>query len=143
MTQPLSTDDPGNWSNVDQPASEPYRVRITTGSGVVEGHPPSVVAIHGQQSRVEELKIRGILIQGLASYIFATLFLITAALLIVFSPKGRETLTAIVASGLIIIALGSYGYGTFSFRTIGLRIEAGQGSAPAENKPRRRWRFSS
>jgi uncharacterized membrane protein YqjE len=138
---------PDNWDRVEpvgrlasEPRREHTRLRIENDTVTVDlADQTTMLGIHAQHSRTRELQIRSLIIQGLASYSFAALVLITAALLILFSPNGREKLTAIIASALVIIALGSYGFGAFSFKTIGFRIEAGQGTAAAENVPRRRW----
>ena len=69
-------------------------------------------------------------------YGLAALFVIVAALLIVFAPEGRETATTIVAIGLFALAAGSAGFGAFAIKTPLVSAQAGEmGSGRASLGP--------
>ncbi len=84
------------------------------------------------QAEVLIAYMRGRLILKLGFYILAAIFVIVAALLVVFAPNGRETATSIVAAALFALAVGSAGFGTFSIKTPLVSAEAG---APAKVIP--------
>lgn len=73
--------------------------------------------------------IRSQTVLKLGLYVLAAVFLVVAALLVVFAPEGREGVTGIIAFALIVVAAGSAGFGTFYFRTSGLEGGAGRGDA--------------
>jgi predicted RND superfamily exporter protein len=50
-------------------------------------------------------------------YALASLCLIVAALLVVFAPDGRETISSIVAVALFVVAVGCAGFGAFAIKT--------------------------
>jgi hypothetical protein len=59
-------------------------------------------------------------------YVLASVFMIVAATLVVFAPDGRETISAILASGLFVLAVGSAGFGTFAIKRSLLTAQAGR-----------------
>ena len=72
-------------------------------------------------------QIRATVVMRLGLYSLAGIFLITAALLIVFAPIGRETATSFVAAALVALAMGSAGYGAFSFRAGNVSLTGNSG----------------
>jgi len=82
------------------------------------------------QAEVLLAHMRGRLIIRLSLYGLAGLFMIVAALLVVFAPNGRETTTAIVAAALFAVAIGAAGFGTFAIKTPLVSAEAGQTPKP-------------
>ena len=58
-------------------------------------------------------------------YGLAALFLIVAAVLVVFAPEGREAVSSIVAVALFVVAVGCAGFGAFAIRTPLVTAEAG------------------
>jgi len=62
----------------------------------------------------------------------ACLFLIIAALLVVFAPEQREILAKICGAVLVVIALGAIGVSKFKLKLPGIEIDTRNGSAAAE-----------
>jgi hypothetical protein len=69
-------------------------------------------------------------------YALASLFVIVAALLVVFAPDGREAVSSIVAVALFVVAVGCAGFGTFAIKTPVVSAEAGiDVQRPANDHP--------
>jgi hypothetical protein len=67
-------------------------------------------------------------------YALASVFLIVAALLVVFAPDGRQTISSIVAVALFVVAVGCAGFGAFAIKTPFVAAEAGMDtSRPASH----------
>ena len=68
-------------------------------------------------------------------YVLASLFVIVAALLVVFAPDGRETVSSIIAVALFVVAVGCAGFGTFAIKTPVVTAEAGTDSPRPTHAP--------
>ena len=55
----------------------------------------------------------------------AGICLLGGAALVVFAPSGKEGVSYIVASALVVLALGAIGVQEFRIKTVGVQIEAG------------------
>jgi hypothetical protein len=58
-------------------------------------------------------------------YILGALFVVVAALLVVFAPDGRETVSSIIAIAMFVLAVGCAGFGTFAIKTPVISAQAG------------------
>ncbi len=76
-------------------------------------------------SQVLQLHIRSQMVLRLGLYVLATVFVVVAALLVVFGPSGRETETKIVGLSLFVLAVGCAGFGTFAIKTPLISASAG------------------
>jgi membrane protein implicated in regulation of membrane protease activity len=85
-----------------------------TGGIVASASGPEAVKA---QAEILAAHMRQRLILRLGLYLLAALFVITAALLAVFAPDGRETITAIISFALCALAAGAAGFGAFAIKT--------------------------
>ena len=76
------------------------------------------------QQEIISAYIRAQTIRQLALYGVATIFMLSACFLIVFSPPGREQASEIVAAALFAIAVGIGGFSFFAIKTPILSVEA-------------------
>jgi hypothetical protein len=102
--------------------------------GNFDGNASGELAIRAQAD-ILLAHMRSRLIIRLSLYGLASLFVIVAALLVVFAPSGRETATAIVAFALFAVAIGAAGFGTFAIKTPLGSAEGGQQLAPISPPP--------
>jgi hypothetical protein len=58
-------------------------------------------------------------------YVLAAFLSCVAGLVVVFSPSGRETVSAIIAAALFVLAVGSAGFSTFAIKTPILSAQGG------------------
>lgn len=72
----------------------------------------------------------------LGLYVLATIFLVSAAALVVFAPDGRQTLSAIIAVALVALALGCAGFGTFRIKSPLISLDASTSSDETRRKPK-------
>ena len=75
------------------------------------------VAIRHEMEQTKRLLIR-----------VAGLCLIAGAALVVFAPQGKEGVSYVVATALVVLSLGAVGIQEFRVRTLGVRIDAGEKS---------------
>jgi len=79
------------------------------------------IAVHGLNGLlVEREKTRRLLL--LATVVLTVL----SAVLAVFAPEGKETITYVIAGVLFILALGSIGASIFSFKLPGIEVSTQQ-----------------
>ena len=77
------------------------------------------------QAQILLADIKSKTMQKLGLYVLAAVFLVGAALLVVFAPDGRQVVSSIIAFGLVAVAAGSAGYARFSVKVPGASIDAG------------------
>lgn len=97
------------------------------------------------QEKIVVAHFRNVLIMRLGLYALAAILVIIAALLVVFAPSGRETLTGVIAFALFALSVGAAGFGTFSIKTPLGNVSAGPshtGDAVNKDDVKRNWRDS-
>lgn len=94
-------------------------VEIQTGLLRITGeHPASIVAIHNRQSLSND-------IQKTTLYILTALFVMVGTFIMVFGPQDKYN-TVILGVFLLVVAAGTFGFTTLSFRGFGFTGTVGQ-----------------
>ncbi|WP_158810287.1 hypothetical protein [Beijerinckia sp. L45] len=75
-------------------------------------------------AEVAQAYIRSRVVMKLGLFALSALFLIVAALLVVFAPPGRETAATVISTSLLVVAIGSAGFTAFRFKIPFVSAEA-------------------
>jgi hypothetical protein len=75
-------------------------------------------------SEVAQAYIRSRMLMEFGLFALSALFLVVSALLAVFAPTGRETISSIIAAALLVVAIGSAGFTAFKFKIPLINVEA-------------------
>lgn len=118
---------PDNWGTAEAAATPPVPnlirerliVEIQNGLLRITGeHPASIVAIHNRQSLSND-------IQKTTLYIITALFVMAGTFVMVFGPQQKYN-TVILGVFLLVVAAGTFGFTTLSFRGFGFTGTVGQ-----------------
>ncbi|MCO6052322.1 hypothetical protein NGM99_21260 [Mesorhizobium sp. RP14(2022)] len=90
---------------------------------VVEAHSKLVAEHIKSQTRMR-----------LGLYTLAALFMIVAALLVVFAPDGRQASTIVVAGALIIVSAGVAGFAALKLKAPAVELTAGNSQIRTERR---------
>jgi hypothetical protein len=112
---------------VSEPRLERLALRITGDLLVASGDPQAIASIHNRQSLSNDL-------QQIAKNILSGLFVIAGALIIVFGSQNKYT-SLLMGLVLLVLAAGTSGFTTLSFKGFGMRAILGQSQPNGTTTP--------
>jgi hypothetical protein len=108
----------------------PLRLRSKPPVFGFTGHITDKNAVQLAQTQLPQLEALVAIRRGMEStrrllIVVAGICLLGGAALVVFAPSGKERVSYIVASALVVLTLGAIGVQEFRIKTVGIQIEAG------------------